>query len=80
MSETDGERLARLETQMQHVFAAQDKHEEETKKKLVSMDEKLDSLLALRNKGAGAFLLASALFGTGIFTVASKVWEYLTHG
>jgi len=37
-----------------------------TDMKLTAIDNKLDQLLQLRSKGAGAFWLASALFGTGI--------------
>jgi hypothetical protein len=33
---------------------------------VVNMDKKLDDLLALKYKGQGMFLLASAIFGTGI--------------
>lgn len=34
--------------------------------KVDGMDKKLDDLLALKYKGQGMFLLASALFGTSI--------------
>lgn len=52
---TEAERLALLEYK--------DQLREE---KLEEICKKLDDLLALRNKGLGAFWLASALIGTGI--------------
>ncbi len=76
MSETDAERLTRLETQMEQVFLFQSDHKEMTKE----MNAKLDSLLTLRHKGAGAFWLASALFGTSIVGLASTVWGYFPNG
>ncbi len=66
---TDRERIAILETQRA-----------EDKKKLDSMDEKLDQLLALRNRGLGAFWLASALFGTGIIGVLGTFFDWFKHG
>lgn len=76
MSETDAERLTRLETQMEQVFEFQSDHKTITKE----MNDKLDNLLALRHKGQGAFWLASALFGTSIIGLVSTVWGYFTHG
>ena len=42
------------------------------------MDAKLDELLALRNRGVGAFWLASALTGTGIIGGLSLLWKWLS--
>jgi hypothetical protein len=50
------ERMARVEERLDKLEVCVEK-----------MDGKLDELLALRNKGAGVFWLASSLFGTGIF-------------
>ena len=52
---TDAERLALLEYK-----------DELREKQLTEINEKLDELLALRQKGMGAFWLASSLLGTGI--------------
>jgi hypothetical protein len=52
---TQAERITAVETRLTAL-----------EKKAESMDSKLDELLALRYKGAGAFWLASALLGTGI--------------
>lgn len=52
MRGTEVERIAALETEVSYL-----------KDEVREMNRKLDSLLALRYKGAGAFMLASALFG-----------------
>lgn len=54
-SKTDAERLALLEYK-----------DELREAKLEEINKKLDDLLELRNKGMGAFWLASSLIGTGI--------------
>lgn len=41
--------------------------------KVDSMDEKLDDLLALKYKGAGAFLLATSLFGVSLAGLISMI-------
>ncbi len=52
---TQAERIASLEVQVTALS--------ETVK---SMDSKMDELLALKNKGAGVFWLASILVGSGV--------------
>ena len=52
---TDKERIAKLETNYADIHGT-----------VTNMDAKLDDLLALRNKGLGAFWVASFLTGTGI--------------
>lgn len=52
MRGSEVERIAALETELSYL-----------KDEIQKMNEKLDSLLALRYKGAGAFMLASSLFG-----------------
>jgi hypothetical protein len=44
------------------------------------MNGKLDDLLALKNKGAGAFWLASALMGTGIVSFVLTLFNYFNGG
>jgi hypothetical protein len=48
------------------------------KTQLTSMDHKLDDLLALKHKGAGAFWSASVIFGISItaFVEAVKGWVF----
>lgn len=50
-----GERIARVEERVK-----------ELDDRMARVEEKLDKLLELRYKGAGAFWLASILFGTGL--------------
>jgi hypothetical protein len=52
---TQAERIAQLEVRVS-----------EMQKQQQEINNKLDDLLAMRNKGVGAFWLASALLGTGI--------------
>lgn len=64
---TEVERIAALETRMADVDST-----------LKDMDKKLDDLLALKNKGMGAFWLASILIGsifTGLVTFVSDLFK-----
>lgn len=63
-----------MATQVERI-AAMEVRLGDLEKKVDKMDEKLDQLLALRYKGAGAFWLASALFGI-IITVAISFWKH----
>ncbi len=76
MTETSAERLTRLEVEMKQVMVTQDKFE------IVCADisSKLDSLLTLRYKGAGAFWLASLLMGTGIVGFFYALMDYFKNG
>jgi hypothetical protein len=42
-----------------------------------SIDKKLDDLFALKYKGQGMFLLASALFGTGVLGTLTLIFNYI---
>jgi len=44
---------------------------------LEAMDQKLDELLALRQKGMGAFWVASSILGTGIIGAIALVVQWL---
>ncbi len=46
-------------------------------KTLEAMDHKLDELLALRQKGMGAFWVASSILGTGIIGAIALVVQWL---
>lgn len=63
---TQAERLSSLETQTA-LLAVQ----------IQQMDAKLDSLLALRDKGLGAFWLASVLLGTGFIGALATIFGWL---
>lgn len=65
---TQAERIAALEVR---VFDVQKKQQE--------INDKLDELLAMRNKGVGAFWLASTLLGTGIVGFIVQCIEWWRH-
>lgn len=62
----DGERITALEVQVSHLLQEQQQ-----------MNQKLDELLGLRNKGIGAFWLVSALAGTGIIGISMSLLDWL---
>lgn len=65
---SQGERIAALEVQVRLMKESQ-----------TEILEKLDDLLALRNKGVGAFWLISMLFGTGLIGVISLILSWFKH-
>lgn len=75
-----GERIARMEVEVQELKKAFHEHKEETNRRLDSVDGKLDELLALRNKGAGVVWLVSGLIGTGIIGACFQLFNYLFGG
>ena len=79
-----GERMASVETEVKYLKQTIDDHIKTTKEsddlltaKHEIMDKKLDSLLTLKSKGAGAFWLASAILGTGIIGFLSHIGDWL---
>lgn len=66
MALSQAERITALEVEVRSI-----------KGDLQSANRKLDDLLALRNKGAGAFWLASALFGTTVVGFLSMLVEWM---
>jgi hypothetical protein len=64
-----GERMARVETELKELKAAFNEHK-------IEVNSKLDELLALKYKGAGAFWLASALIGTGIVGFITQIFHF----
>jgi len=66
MTNSEVERIRALEVQMTHLMEM-----------MAKQNEKLDELLGLKNRGVGAFWLASALAGTGIIGVLVSVVEWI---
>ena len=66
---TQAERIAALEVQVSDM-----------QKQQQQINDKLDELLALRNKGIGAFWLSSGLLGTGIVGFIVQLVEWIRHG
>ncbi len=69
---TQAERIASVESEVRGLSRRIDKVEGT----LTDMDKKLDDLLVLRYKGAGAFWLASALVGTGIVGFFTQILNW----
>jgi hypothetical protein len=70
------ERLTAVEVRVKNLETKVD----DLKADVQGMDRKLDELLALKDKGVGAFWLISALTGTGIISFLLTVFHYLTGG
>lgn len=68
-----GERIARVEEQVNELRNDFTKLENKVDK----IGEKLDNLIALKQKGAGAFWLATTLFGAAIIAAANKLLHFI---
>lgn len=73
---SDVERITALEIHLANLQASMNKHMTETESRHEDMSKKLDDLLGLRNKGVGAFWLASALAGTGIIGAILSFFDW----
>lgn len=62
---SNAERIARLEVQMATLLQSHEDYRDHIK----SVETKLDELITLRNKGAGAFWLATSLAGAGAISI-----------
>ena len=67
------ERLTRLEVEVQHLIEAQ----ETTRGALTKIENKLDDLMALRDKGKGAFWLATSLAAAGGVSLLFQFLEWI---
>ena len=65
-NKTQAERIASLEVTMKTQTAA-----------IERMEETLESLVALRNQGIGAFWLATGLVGSGIVGGVATIWHWV---
>lgn len=63
---TQAERITALEVEVKSLKA-----------ELSSANQKLDELLALRNKGAGAFWLGTTLFGVSVMGFMSFILDWV---
>lgn len=73
-------RLAILETEFRYMRSTYDAHVEEQRDKYSLIDSKLDNLLQFRDKGMGAFWLASTIVGTGIVSGIVMLFNWIKHG
>jgi hypothetical protein len=76
-SSTSLERLARMEVEVTELRKSLDEHKDQTKKNFDAITEKLDTLLALRNKGAGVFWVLSTVFTGGVITGLISFFHHL---
>lgn len=72
MGNTTVERLTKLENQVSTILDTQTA----IKKDIEGMKAKLDELIAIKQKGVGAFWLASILFGTTIVGFFTKFVDW----
>jgi hypothetical protein len=72
-----GERIARVEVEVQELKRSFEEHKEQTAAHFTDINKKLDALLALRNKGVGVVWLVSGLVGTGIIGGFYQLFHYL---
>jgi hypothetical protein len=72
-----GERIARVEVEVQELRKAFEEHKDTTNKRFEEISSKLDALLALRNNGAGVVWLVSGLMGTGVIATILEVLRHI---
>lgn len=71
------DRLAERTAALEARLTIYEQHASSRDQTLKEMDQKLDALISLRDKGFGAFWLASAVFGTGIVGAVTAIWHWL---
>lgn len=89
-----GERMARVETEIKELrlkaeenkitndqqFHKVNEQFTEVNEKFKEVNDKLDQILTLRDKGVGAFWLASVIFGTGIVGALAACFNWMWKG
>lgn len=80
MTSQQGERIARVEVELHETRKAFDDFKRSTNERLDRIDGKLDELLELRNKGAGMFLVVSAIIGTGVMGLVYTLIQWFRNG
>ncbi len=73
---TNAERLVALETEFRLFRETTEQREKERDEKLEAMSKNIQELLALKAKGQGMFLLATAIFGTSLAAFVSYLASY----
>lgn len=73
---TQAERIASLEARIEALEKAQNKHAETVETQLTELVTKVTALTSIKDKGAGAFWLATMLSGTGILAIFLKISEW----
>jgi hypothetical protein len=75
-----GERITRVEVEVIALKDSFDAHKQETAKQFSDINDKLDDLLALRNKGAGIVWLVSGLIGAGVIGGLMQLFQHMFGG
>lgn len=73
---TQGERIAALEVENRRLRSEVTELREEVRRANNDTNEKLDELLALRNKGYGVFWLATSLAGAGVLSLVLQFFGF----
>jgi hypothetical protein len=68
--------MSKMSTQAERIMALEVRVKQ-LEKTADEINDKLDVLLALRDKGAGIFWLASVIFGTSIIGAVTMLLNYL---
>jgi hypothetical protein len=71
-TETSNDRIIRLEVELKSALNAHN----DMKANLKEVNDKLDDLLELRNKGIGAFWLATSLAGAGAISIFFQILNW----
>jgi hypothetical protein len=71
--------IGRIKDQLAEMKSERRQEQLATSAQLSAIDGKLDGLTALRNKGIGAFWLASGLIGSGIIGTLVAFRDWLFH-
>lgn len=69
-----------MEVELHETRKAFDDFKRSTNERLDRIDGKLDELLELRNKGAGMFLVVSAIIGTGVMGLVYTLIQWFRNG
>lgn len=74
---TSGERIVSVEVEVKGLKQQFTEHKDDTSKQFEDINNKLDDLLALRNRGMGVFWLVSSLVGTGLIGGMVTTFDWL---
>lgn len=74
------ERVAVLESQVEHLNAQMVLDRAERREEIGELSSKIDELLSLKHKGAGAFWLFGIIFGSGIIAAATAIVSWFKGG
>ena len=74
------ERIAVLESQVEYFNSQLILDRAERKQELSELSDKIDTLLSLKERGAGAFWLFGIIFGSGIIAAVTSIVTWFKGG